>query len=64
MFVSAGKDIPGITGQKLYDSRMLNERLEDNEYLVPVLYAMAKKIAAVSYTHLFSAFSRNPQRQT
>ena len=46
VFVSAGKDIPGITGQKLYDSRMLNERLEDNEYLVPVLYAMAKKIAA------------------
>lgn len=46
VFVSAGKDIPGITGQKLYDSRMLNERLEGNEYLVPVLYAMAKKIAA------------------
>ena len=46
VFVSAGKDIPDVTGRRLYDCRTRNERLEDDEYLTPVLYAMAKKIAA------------------
>ena len=42
---SLGKNIPNITGQKLYDVYDFNERLNREEYAVPVLYSMAKKIA-------------------
>ncbi len=37
-------DIPNITRQKLYDSYNYNSRLGKDEYIVPVLYSMAKKI--------------------
>jgi len=42
--------IPGITGQQLYkysdkpDGRAYNKRLKKDEYIVPVLYSMAKRI--------------------
>lgn len=42
---SAGKPIPQITDQKLYDTYHYNARLGKNEFSVPVLYAMAEKIA-------------------
>jgi D-alanyl-D-alanine dipeptidase len=44
LFRSSDKDIPGITGEKLYDAKTYNPRLERDEYLVPVLYTMSKKI--------------------
>ena len=42
---SAGKPIPNITDRKLYDTFHDNERLQKQEFSVPVLYQMAKKIA-------------------
>lgn len=52
LFVSRGKSIPNITGEKLYDAFGYNERLEEEEYIVPVLYAMAKKICAAQQAAL------------
>ena len=42
--MSSGKSIPTVTGQKLYDAYAFNERLNKEEFIVPVLYAMAQKI--------------------
>lgn len=38
-------DLPSITGVKLYDAHSFNERLGYEEYIIPVLYNTAKKIA-------------------
>ncbi|WP_099354817.1 M15 family metallopeptidase [Fredinandcohnia onubensis] len=43
-FVSSGIEIPGITGQALYEGNIFNERLGKEEFIVPVLYSMSKKI--------------------
>ncbi|KHL97184.1 hypothetical protein QW71_02800 [Paenibacillus sp. IHB B 3415] len=45
-FKSSGKSIPGITNQGLYPGKSYNKRLGKEEYIVPVLYAMSKKIYA------------------
>lgn len=44
-FVSSGKTIPGITGQALYKGKTFNNRLEKEEFIVPVLYSMSNKIS-------------------
>jgi len=44
LFKSSGYNIPNITDQKLYDVKMYNYRLEKDEFVMPVLYPMAKKI--------------------
>ncbi|MFA7688824.1 MAG: D-ala-D-ala dipeptidase, partial [Bacilli bacterium] len=44
LYTSSGYDLPNITGEKLYDVLMYNNRLEKNEFVMPVLYSMAKKI--------------------
>lgn len=44
IFKTCGKDIEGITGQKLYDGLFYNQRLGRDEYLMPINYAMAKKV--------------------
>ncbi len=41
---SSGRAIPNITGQALYETYIYNKRLDQEEYIVPVLYSMAKKI--------------------
>lgn len=41
---SLGEPLPGITGQALYTSKTMNNRLGYEEYMMPVLYKMAKKI--------------------
>lgn len=41
---SSGKTIPGLTGEVLYQAYGWNPRLEREEFIVPVLYEMAKKI--------------------
>lgn len=52
VFLSTGKEIPGITGAKLYDARGQNERLGREEYIMPVLYAMSKRICAAQQAAL------------
>ncbi|MBO1307330.1 SH3 domain-containing protein [Enterococcus sp. 669A] len=44
LFVSSGQAIPNVTDQALYESRDMNDRLNKEEYIVPVLYNMAGKI--------------------
>lgn len=44
IFLSSGKEIPEITGEKLFDFYFFNERYGEDEYVAPVLYTMAKKI--------------------
>ena len=44
LFVSSGEAINNVTGKKLYDVYCYNPRLEEDEYLMPVLYPMAIKI--------------------
>lgn len=44
LFTSSNHMIPNITGQVLYESRDMNDRLGKEEYIVPVLYHMAGKI--------------------
>ena len=45
-YTSSGKDIPGITGKALYQGKVYNPRFDQEQYLMPVLYATAKKICA------------------
>ena len=45
LFRSSGREIPGITGQALYDATSYNARFGYETYNVAVLYATAKKLA-------------------
>jgi D-alanyl-D-alanine dipeptidase len=44
LFRSSGFEIPNVTGIALYNARDFNQRLGRDEFIVPVLYAMAPKI--------------------
>ena len=44
VFVSSGVDIPHITGEALYHGKEDNPRLGRREFMMPVLYAMAKNV--------------------
>lgn len=46
LFRSQGAALSGVTGQALYTGKTGNLRLDREEFLAPVLYAMAKKLAA------------------
>lgn len=50
--VSSGKEIPNITGQKLYNTYVYNERFGEEEYVVPVSYLMAPKISSAQQAAL------------
>lgn len=52
IFKTCGEDIEGITGQKLYDSLFYNQRLGRDEYVMPINYAMAKKVGAAQKSAL------------
>ena len=52
LFTSSGKDIPDITGEKLYEAFGYNQRLGREEYILPVLYAMAGKLCAAQQAAL------------
>lgn len=41
---SLGMDLDGITGRQLYQSKVYNEKLGREEFIMPVQYHMAKKI--------------------
>ena len=45
-YTSSGRDIPGITGEALYQGKVYNPRFEEEQYLMPALYATAKKLCA------------------
>ena len=47
IFRSSGYDLDGITGNALYNVKLHNSRLEKDEYLMPLLYPMVKKIAKI-----------------
>lgn len=44
IFKSSGYSLKGITGKKLYNASSYNNRLLQDEYNMPVIYQMAKKI--------------------
>ena len=44
VFRTCGETIEGITGQKLYDGLFYNQRLGRDEFVMPLNYAMAKKV--------------------
>ena len=44
LYRSAGKALPGVTGESLYPGMEYNPRLGRSEFMMPVLYAMAYKI--------------------
>ncbi len=47
VFYSSGQTIPGITHQSLYKSKGFNERLKKEQFIMPVLFPMAKKLMAM-----------------
>ena len=57
VFVSSGKDIPVITGEKLYDSLRWNERLGEEQYVVAANYLMVKKIYAAQQAALADGYT-------
>lgn len=44
LFKTSNENIPNLTGEKLYTSKFYNSRLKKDEYVMPVMYDMAKKI--------------------
>ena len=44
IFKSSGYNLDGITGKQLYDASSYNNRFSEEEYSMPVIYQMAKKI--------------------
>lgn len=52
LFKSSEIDIPNITGKQLYNNKAYNKRLSKDEYMMPVIYAMAKKIMIAQKTAL------------
>lgn len=51
-FLSSGKTIPNISGLQLYEAYSYNERLDKEEYIMPVLYSMSFKICAAQQAAL------------
>ncbi len=45
IFMSSSYPLPSITGEQLYSSKSYNERLRREEFVMPVIYEMAKKIS-------------------
>ncbi len=57
LFRSSGRELPGVTGQMLYESRSYNERLGREEFTVAVQYRMAKKICAAQQSALADGYT-------
>lgn len=57
IFVSSGYNIDGITGEQLYSSgKVMNSKLGYEEYLVPVMWKTAQRIA-VAYHNVYDILS-------
>ena len=51
-FLSSGETIPNISGIQLYEAHSYNERLNNEEYIMPVLYSMSFKICTAQQAAL------------
>ena len=52
VYVSSGKEIPGVTGESFYPGASYNPRLDREEFMMPMLYAAAKKVCAAQHAAL------------
>lgn len=46
LYRSSGEKLSGVTGKKLYNAYYYNERFDKNQFVMPVLWPMVKKIQA------------------
>ncbi len=52
IFVSCGKDIPGVTGKSFYNTFAYNVRLARNEFIMPMLYTAARDVCTAQHKAL------------
>ena len=52
VYVSSGKEIPGVTGESFYPGAAYNPRLDREEFMMPMLYAAAKRVCAAQHAAL------------
>lgn len=52
VYVSSGKEIPGVTGERFYPGAAYNPRLDREEFMMPMLYAAAKRVCAAQHAAL------------
>ena len=52
LFVSSGREIPGITGEAFYHSLIYNVRLDRQQFVMPILYSAARNICAAQHRAL------------
>ena len=52
LFLSSQKELPNITGKQLYNVYQFNSRLNKEEFIMPIMYPTAKKIAKVQHLAL------------
>ena len=57
IFVSSGRAVPNIYGEKLYDSKFRNERLDKDEYVMACNYRMAKNVFAAQQAALAEGYT-------
>lgn len=57
LFRSSEISIPNITGKQLYNSYKYNKRLSKDEFLMPIIYSMAKKIMDAQTAALEDGYS-------
>lgn len=58
IYMSSGQKLSKITGKQLYKtSKVYNERLERNEYIVPLVYSFGKKILKAQKKALNEGYS-------
>lgn len=52
LFLSSQKELPNITSKQLYNVYQFNSRLSKEEFIMPIMYPTAKKIANVQHLAL------------
>lgn len=57
VFLSSGKEIPTVTGERLYDSKQYNPRLGREEFLVACNWQMVKKIYVAQQAALEAGYT-------
>ena len=57
LFRSSEISIPNITGKQLYNAYKYNKRLSKDEFLMPIIYSMAKKIMDAQTAALEDGYS-------
>lgn len=57
LFKSSKIDIPNVTGKQLYNNKAYNKRFSKQEFMMPAIYDMAKKIMKAQETALEEGYS-------